>query len=290
MNCRSGPRVVCVAALALAFSASSLTAQEFNFSFEQNGVFNLGGNPFRDGDVVSFTSGLTGELFDEGDFLDSANTNVTASDINALHVKSNGDILFSIHGSTNSLPGESNFDNDDVILWDGVMAVKVFDGDTVFDAENENVDALYLLPNGDLILSTQGASSADGNAYGDEDLILWDGSSTSLFYAPTFSFDIDGIGYVAGDTLLFSIDGSGKVIDGQTFDSGDVISLDMSTGSATLLFEEDSGFGVSLNINGLHANDPILIPEPANAVLAVIALGGLALRRRGPWRDTTSCD
>ncbi len=165
---------------------------------------------FRDEDIVAYDS-KSGEwkmIFDGSD------VSLRSNDINALQVNADGTIFLSVNKSRHmhDRPGYHGPDwlyetsiyrfRPYSLGWDTAGTFElIFDGSDVgLDRSGEDIDALYVAPNGLILLSTLGSASvaaADGSLIRakDEDLLL---------FAPTSLGET-----TAGDWLLF-LDGSAE--------------------------------------------------------------------------------
>ncbi|MHC4544059.1 MAG: PEP-CTERM sorting domain-containing protein [Planctomycetota bacterium] len=124
----------------------------------------LGGLTFGKGDLVEYNpiTDTASLLLDENLF-SSAQPN-----IDAAYVRSNGNIILSTTG--NATLGGLGFGKDDLIEYNPTtdVASLFFDGNLF--SGNEDVDAVYLLSNGNIVLSTVGGAILDGLSFGPGDL------------------------------------------------------------------------------------------------------------------------
>lgn len=230
----------------------------------------LGGLSFSDGDLVSYddVTDTATLLFDESAFSAS-------EDVDAVHILANGNILLST--TTGATLGGLTFRDGDVVAYDALSdsAVLFFDEDLF--VSNANVDALAVLANGHLVLSTADSNTLAGLAFRDGDLIEYDpvGNVASLFLDEdlfTADEDIDGVHVLADGTIILST-GNGATIGGLTFRDGDLIRYDPVTDTSTLEFDEDA-------FTGNEDVDAVFGPEPGTGSLLAFGLALLARRRR----------
>ncbi|MHC4110800.1 MAG: PEP-CTERM sorting domain-containing protein [Planctomycetota bacterium] len=124
----------------------------------------LGGLTFGKGDLVEYnpTTDTASLLLDENLF-SSAQPN-----IDAAYVRGNGNIILSTTG--NATLGGLGFGKDDIIEYNPTtdVASLFFDGNLF--SGNEDVDAVYLLTGGNIVLSTVGGATLDGLSFGAGDL------------------------------------------------------------------------------------------------------------------------
>jgi len=148
-------------------------------------------------------------------------------------------------------------------------------------ANAENVDAIRLLPNGNLALSTAAAARLGQPrlSFGDGDVVEYDFStdtatlllSESIF---TANSDIDGLHVRPDGTFLLSTDDTATLgTPGLTILDGDIVHYDPTTDTATLVFSE-AAFGTDEDIDALHEmpnGDLVLSVERETGV----SLGGV---------------
>jgi hypothetical protein len=171
----------------------------YYFSAESSGT--VQGIQFRDEDVVSFDP-ATGEwqlLFDGSD------VGLADADIDALHILPDGSFLFSFVDNTN-VPGLGKVDDSDIVRFIptqlGTTTVGsfelYFDGSDVGLSDNsEDIDALSVLADGRLLISTTGKYKVGKLSGNDTDLLLFTpvqlGSSTVGSWSHYFSGETIGL-------------------------------------------------------------------------------------------------
>ena len=128
---------------------------------------------------------------------DGSDTGVT-NDVNAFDFLSDGSIVMSFNTGT-SVPGVGTVDDSDIVRFipttlgaatSGTFEY-YFDGSDVgLTLNGEDVDAVDVLADGRILISTTGSYSVSGASGADEDLIIFTptalGSSTSGSWAPYF--------------------------------------------------------------------------------------------------------
>lgn len=215
------------------------------------------------GDLVSNTATVSTGLynFDQVGTNNSStnNTNITdpvatATDRFLLSVSSGG--LSSIGDGTGAL----NFDDNDLIIYDPVQdsAVSYLDNDALgYNLDDPN--AVHLLPNGKVVLSTANASSMGANNLSFEvnDLVLWDPitGQASLFFdqsAADASDVLDGQNIDA----VYVLDGgsSGDFIFSTTDDVSDGVGGNLDWEDGDLIFYDASTDTFSVYLNGNDAS------------------------------------
>ena len=113
---------------------------------------------FSDDDLIIYEPQTdTATMF----FKDTTGTSqISVTDINAAHLLPNGHIVMSTSG-TSSATGLGSFWPEDIIQYDPIKEVstRVFDGSEIFTSGAEDIDAVYVLGNGDFVFSTTSAAS-----------------------------------------------------------------------------------------------------------------------------------
>ena len=199
--------------------------------------------------------------------------------------------LYFSHGASRSRKlGGVNMDKGDVVRFDTEtgLAEKVFDDREFFD-KRENIDAVDLLPNGHLVVSTTSNASTGRGAhrFTNGDLIEIDISGPTPLLVGTFltseqlyttKEDINGFSTGPAGSFLSTIDSSPAVANSISFEDGDSahFTTDWPSSSASLYFEEDAFFRNKANINALSflSPDAIAISTSANE-----AISGNKIRR-----------
>lgn len=214
----------------------------------------IGDTMFRKGSLFEVTGNL---VFAESLF--AANEN-----IDAAAMLDNGHIVLST--TSKARLGGRTFRNGTLINYDPVTdTAKVLLAESVF-GHNENIDAVHILGDGDILLSTSSKSRIGGRRFRDGDIIRYDpttGKATRFFNERLFykngkkgrrRVDIDGLHVLPNGNLLLSTRGR-ATLGGLRFRSGDVVEYDMATGQASLAYS-----------NGLNI-DAIALPTPATITL-----------------------
>ncbi len=210
----------------------------------------LGGLSFTDGSLAEYDPIANSSTLYFNENLFSGN-----EDINAVHVLANGIIILSTTG--NATLGGLSFGDDDLIAYDpsNNTATLYFDGGALFSNPWEDIDAVYVRDNGNIILSTIGNATLGGLSFSDGDLIEYIPStdSASLFFDESeFSggVDIDGVHILANGNILLSTDATESLYGLNNFEDGSIIEVNTSTNSATLYFDENL-FSGGADINAL---------------------------------------
>jgi cysteine-rich repeat protein len=164
-------------------------------------------------------------------------------------------------------------------------------------ANSENVDAVHVLPNGHIILST----AADATiahpplTFHDGDLVEYDpvNDTATLFFSETHfaaNADIDAVHVRPDGTIILSTDAT-ATLGGLTFRDGDLALYNPTTDTATLLFSEDA-FGTDENIDAvaelLNGHLVLSVARPTGAILGGLAFRDGDLVEYNPATDTAT--
>ena len=263
-----------------------------------------GNSTFQDEDLFGWNGSGFEPWFDGSDHELGGDS---GRDINAADVLANGDIVFSITGGNETFGGV-NFEEEDLILWDGAGYSMFFEGDpNGLDGGYEDIDAVHVVDaaSGSFIFSTSGGGSAGGISWSDEDLVLFDGSAFSKFWDGGdngYGGDIDAVDVLANGAFVFSTL-SPVTLDGTSFDDSDLILWDGAgfsmafdgsdpDGTGTLdglstSYEDTdaAAFGVGATLDG-DAGDDVLIGGSGNDTITGGAGDDLIVYRDGGGADT----
>jgi hypothetical protein len=180
--------------------------------------------------------------------------------------------------------GGVNFTNQDIMFYDTIAMgapTQVFDGTQL--AVNTNVDALHLLPNGDVVFSTMADSSIGALNFLDGDLVQVDPTD------PTTATVIFSESFITGDPTFVDIDalwiaGNGDYvistrlaasIGALSFQDGDLVRFTPGDStSASIVFDDALFTSAALNnTSGAHfmANGDIVMTVEGPATLGGIS-------------------
>ncbi len=207
----------------------------------------------------------------------SGASGASVDDINAVHVLPNGMIVLSANAS--STLGGVAFEADDLVRYDPLnnTATLIFDGSTVFASAGENIDAVYVKDNSNLIFSTTGSASIGGLSFDKSDLIeyditaltatiLVDGSDADVFNAADLTqldaayVRVDPADATAViDAYALSTDDATATLQASStaFTRDDVVELDRTVPSSQSLFRGNVPLGVFTD-NDTGTTDPEL--------------------------------
>ena len=225
------------------------SAQNLIISTDQTET--LGSLTFSDGSLAEYNATLNSASLYFNENLFSAN-----EDINAVHVLANGVIILSTTG--NATLGGLSFGDDDLVAYDPSTdtATLYFDGGANFSNGNEDIDAVHILDDGRIILSTTGNARLGGLNFGDDDLVAYDPvtKTASLYFDGGNLFsntneDIDGVYIMSNGHILLSTTGSATLA-GTTFSDGSIVEYDPVANTASVYFDENR-FSGNADINAL---------------------------------------
>ena len=155
-------------------------------------VATLGGLSFEDGDLIEYNpaTDTAALFFDENLFIGDEN-------IDAVHILDNGNIILSIHENNGRLGG-MNFGYGDLIQYNPTTNAATMFLDGSLFSSNADIDAAYILANGNIILSTVDAATLGGLSFADGDLVEYNPTTnvaTLYFNEGLFSdgADVDAV-------------------------------------------------------------------------------------------------
>ena len=237
----------------------------------------LGGLTFRNGDIARYdTSTGTATLY----FSEDAFT--FNEDVDAFDLLANGHLLLSTK-SVASLGGLS-FQDGDLVDYDPATGTAVlYFSESLFSNATADVDAATVLPNGHLVLSTQGTETLGGLTFRDGDLAEYDpvsGFATLFFNENLFaaSEDIDAFDVLPDGSIILSTTNAASLA-GVAFTAGDLVQYFPSSNTASIFFS-GSNFAALENIDAVV----VMAPEPGTGLLFLLGLVGLAAHRRAELR------
>jgi hypothetical protein len=153
----------------------------------------IGSDIYQEGDLIEYdpSTGGSSLFFDEALFTPSADS--WRPDIDAVFVQADGQIILSTR-DTEELGGLTFLDGD-LILYDpiGDTASFFLQEALVFDGGNAEIDAVHVLSNGHILLSTEQNESIGGQAFEPDDVIDYNPSNGNV----TIVFD--GSNFTASD-------------------------------------------------------------------------------------------
>ncbi|MBM4017064.1 MAG: hypothetical protein FJ288_01845 [Planctomycetes bacterium] len=276
----------------------------------------LAGVTFERGDIVAYKmeSGTASLFFTGKDyFRKSDGTTGAAANIDGLYVYADGRILLSTDGTARLGATPLKFENGDIVLFDmasdtasiflaGSGSSSIFRASGGARGAAANVDAIHLMDNGHLLLSTTSQEKLGTNL-----LVIRAGSiveydpvndHASIYFASTLfrtsagafvgpdAINVDGVSMFGGSLLLSTNDDPARLgapPDMLTFHDGDVVMYDRATDEAKIFFSQDLLQCNAKDIDGLSVltwgqSQEAVIPEPVTPVTACgLVLGALGL-------------
>jgi hypothetical protein len=215
--------------------------------------------------------------------------------IDAVHVIDQDRIILSTAGSAVLGVNALSFRDGDLVQYDKITGIaslvfseSIFLDPTGLFSVGENIDAVSVLSDGDLVLSTAGAARIGALSFRDGDLVRYNtttGVATLLLSADVFTGggDIDAVHVVedAGEIVSYVVSTDGPVtIAGVSYDDGDLIKIDAATLTATkylseAIFSADAGSTfVTENIDAvsLGTGDEIVLSTNGDATIEDLAV------------------
>lgn len=211
----------------------------------------LAGLAFMNEDIVEYDDG-SATMHIDGSSVFTGN-----EDTDAIHILNNGNIMLSTSGSATL--GGLGFDDEDIVEYDPVAdsATLYLDGSAIFSGD-EDIDAACLLPNGHILLSTDGAATIGGLSFNDEDLVEYDpvARTATLYLDGSAIFsndeDIDAVSVLIDGRIVLSTVGS-ATIGSRSFGEEDLIEYDPLSGTTSQLFNGQALFAqTNENVNAVH--------------------------------------
>ncbi len=161
-----------------------------------NGSF--GGSNFDDGDLVEID--LVNNVVVGNYFISNTMFTSSSPDITGVSLLPNGNILFSLLGSSNTIStpsGPVTFTDGDVMEFDVLTGnVSTFLSEAeLFDDGNGDVYGIHAFADGRLLLTTNTDESISGATFRDGDAFLYDPAtdSASLYFSEDLFFDPTGV-------------------------------------------------------------------------------------------------
>lgn len=262
----------------------------------------------RNGDVALYDSvtQIATLAFDRSNFRTGGGTPGAVGNVDAFHVLSDGTFLLSTDNNEWLGSNMQYVRPGDIVQYDGATdtASIYFDQDNfrTYNGNNgawENVDAVHVLANGNILLSTSGGArlGAPMLHFADGDLVEYDplADTAAVFMSegvfrtpwgqPGGDEDIDGVSMLDDGTLVLTTRTNARLGDPMlSFRDGDIVAYDIYADSACLFFSEDDLHCSEQDIDGvavLGLGGPPVIPEPLTVWVSagLVMLAGYIRRR-----------
>lgn len=235
----------------------------------------LGNIKFEDGSLIEYdiSTNTSEMILDEGEIF-TGNT-----DIDAAYILNNGHIVLSTN--LTATIGGLTFEDGDLVEYDpGTKTATLFFDEDLF-GDDENIDAVSVLGNGHIILSTANSAKLGGTLLDEGDLVEYDPLTDvgTLFLNQDEHFsnvlpNIDAVYVFDSDNVILSTSND-ATLGGLSFNYADLIRYNLSTKTAEVLLlgsEKFAEYDILTNI------DAVYIPEPTT--IALFGFGTLILFRK----------
>jgi len=168
--------------------------------------------------------------------------------------------------------GGLTFRDGDIARYDTVtgLATLYFNEDNF--SGNENIDAFNILPNGNILLSTDNGATLGGLTFRAGDVVQYNPltNSATLFFSQdlfTNTANVDGFSVLANGHYIISTAAS-ETLGGLSFRDGDLVDFNPVTGTASLFFNENL-FAQDEDIDAVHvlSDGSILLSTTSGATI-----------------------
>lgn len=263
------PITFCLVAVFLAVLVSRVDANIVIISMNNTEI--LGDSKNKDGDLISYDPATDTSALFFSESLFSTNEN-----IDAVHVLPSGNIILSTR--LNATVGGLSFKSATLVEYDPFTGTATPFLDETLLSQRENIDAVSVLSNGHIVLSTRTRATLGGLAFKDGDLIEYNPTTdiATLFLSEDLfsnNEDIDAVHVLDNGHIILSTTGNATLAE-LNFKNGDLVEYDPVNGMARIYFDEDLMQRNSENIDAVYVTST---PEPATIVL--LGLGSLVLIR-----------
>jgi hypothetical protein len=176
------------------------------------------------------------------------------------------DVALTLSTIGNAKLGGLTFGDDDLVEYDPAAdnSTLAFDGGALFNATNEDIDAVHVLSNGHIVLSTVANATLGGLTFGDDDLVEYDpvSDTASLLFDGGALFsntneDINAAHVLSNGHIVLSTVGNAR-LGGLTFGDDDLVDYDPVSDTASLFFDGGALFSNTredINAASLNGSD-----------------------------------
>ncbi len=187
-----------------------------------------------------------------------------------------GATVFIFSDAFNETIGGVSFEDEDLVLLDPTTnTASIFlDGDAVFTNE-EDIDALHILANGNILLSTTSSATLGGLTIQDEDLAEYNPTTmtATLFFDGSTVFDgnedLNAFSILSNGNYLLST-ATDASIGGFAFEDEDIVEYNPNTMAASFFLIGDNVFANEEDVSAVHAL------SNGNIVLGTTGFGTIA--------------
>jgi len=181
----------------------------------------------------------------------------------------------------------------DLARYDDVTDTSTLAFDESNFSASEDIDAVHILGNGNILLSTAADATIGGVTFRDGDIVEYDpvsDTATLFFNEDLFLTDsnVDALSVLANGNLVISI-AIDTTLAGLAFRDGDLVLYDPIGGIASLFFSEDL-FATGEDIDGVHVfgDGTIVLSTQNGAILGGLTISGGDLAHYDPVSDTAT--
>ena len=256
--------VIFALAMLSIISASPLSATTTILSADATET--LGGLTFTDGALAEYNpvTDTATLYFDEDLFAGD-------EEIDSVHLLANGNIILST--ASEATLGGLTFRNGDLIEYNPTTDVGTLYFDENLFGSNEDIDAVHILDNSNIILSIIDGATLGGLTFGSGDLAEYNPTTdvATLFFDGSLfdgSENIDAVHILDNGNIILSTEGA-ATLGGLTFANGDLAEYNPTTDVATL-FVSEGLFSSNTDVDAIYVTT---VPEPAT--IAMLGLGML---------------
>ena len=209
--------------------------------------------------------------------------------LDAVHFLDNGNFLLSYHSEVTI--GGLTFDDDHIVEYDvesdRVTSFFNYAG-IINSAPDSDIDAFFLLPNGNHVFSNVTDAVGGELAVSSNDLIEYNPEAgvASLYFDGDLIQDGDrfnnlsGASLFAEDVLAVSVSTGGTpeiTLGGQGFQRDDIVLYDMKSGTGSMLVGDTL---LATAVNAIHIGPTVGVPEPDSLSIVFLGLWLVARRRK----------